>query len=112
MHSAKSVMRRLISALLLCLARQQLCVCRLPQYCVGYAMLLHPNVSRGVAQRQANKTITLASYLSEQGSACNVAGIVANLCAGIAKYCPGAWVAIISNPVNSTVPIAAEVFKK
>ncbi|CAL5229306.1 g12607 [Coccomyxa viridis] len=40
------------------------------------------------------------------------AGIVANLCAGIAKYCPGAWVAIISNPVNSTVPIAAEVFKK
>lgn len=30
----------------------------------------------------------------------------------IAKYCPEAWVAIISNPVNSTVPIAAEVFKK
>lgn len=30
----------------------------------------------------------------------------------IAKYCPDAWVAIISNPVNSTVPIAAEVFKK
>ena len=40
------------------------------------------------------------------------AGIVQGLCEGIAKYCPKAWVAIISNPVNSTVPIAAEVFKK
>ncbi|CAL8464917.1 g4452 [Coccomyxa elongata] len=40
------------------------------------------------------------------------AGIVRDLCAAIAKYCPEAWVAIISNPVNSTVPIAAEVFKK
>ena len=40
------------------------------------------------------------------------AGIVQTLCEGIAKYCPNAWVAIISNPVNSTVPIAAEVFKK
>jgi malate dehydrogenase len=40
------------------------------------------------------------------------AGIVQTLCEGIAKYCPKAWVAIISNPVNSTVPIAAEVFKR
>jgi malate dehydrogenase len=39
-------------------------------------------------------------------------GIVRDLCVGIAKYCPTAWVAIISNPVNSTVPIAAEVFKR
>ncbi|WP_457831907.1 lactate/malate family dehydrogenase [Staphylococcus aureus] len=38
--------------------------------------------------------------------------MVRDLCAAIAKYCPKAWVAIISNPVNSTVPIAAEVFKK
>ena len=30
----------------------------------------------------------------------------------IAKHCPKAIVNIISNPVNSTVPIAAEVFKK
>ena len=30
----------------------------------------------------------------------------------MAKYCPQAWVTIISNPVNSTVPIAAEVFKR
>lgn len=28
------------------------------------------------------------------------------------QVCPTAWVAIITNPVNSTVPIAAEVFKK
>lgn len=37
------------------------------------------------------------------------AGIVKTLCDGVAKHCPDAWVAIISNPVNSTVPIAAEV---
>ena len=40
------------------------------------------------------------------------AGIVKALCEAIAKNCPKAWVAIISNPVNSTVPIAAEVFKR
>merc|ERR1712072_1210079 len=32
--------------------------------------------------------------------------------AGAAKVCPDAMVGIISNPVNSTVPIAAEVYKK
>lgn len=40
------------------------------------------------------------------------AGIVKTLCLGIAKCCPKAIVNLISNPVNSTVPIAAEVFKK
>ncbi|KAF8411026.1 hypothetical protein HHK36_003565 [Tetracentron sinense] len=40
------------------------------------------------------------------------AGIVKSLCTAIAKYCPNALVTMISNPVNSTVPIAAEVFKK
>lgn len=40
------------------------------------------------------------------------AGIVKGLCEAIAKHCPKALVNIISNPVNSTVPIAAEVFKK
>ncbi|XP_004288300.1 PREDICTED: malate dehydrogenase, glyoxysomal [Fragaria vesca subsp. vesca] len=40
------------------------------------------------------------------------AGIVRTLCEGIAKCCPNAVVNLISNPVNSTVPIAAEVFKK
>ncbi|KAH8494159.1 hypothetical protein POPTR_011G096300v4 [Populus trichocarpa] len=40
------------------------------------------------------------------------AGIVKGLCQAIAKYCPHALVNMISNPVNSTVPIAAEVFKK
>lgn len=40
------------------------------------------------------------------------AGIVRTLCEGIAKSCPNAIVNLISNPVNSTVPIAAEVFKK
>ncbi|WCJ18123.1 Malate dehydrogenase glyoxysomal [Euphorbia peplus] len=40
------------------------------------------------------------------------AGIVRTLCEGIARCCPRAVVNLISNPVNSTVPIAAEVFKK
>ncbi|KAL2522434.1 putative malate dehydrogenase [Forsythia ovata] len=40
------------------------------------------------------------------------AGIVKTLCEGIAKCCPKAIINLISNPVNSTVPIAAEVFKK
>lgn len=30
----------------------------------------------------------------------------------MAKDCPRAFVCVISNPVNSTVPIVAEVFKK
>uniref|UniRef100_A0A251SUB8 Malate dehydrogenase n=1 Tax=Helianthus annuus TaxID=4232 RepID=A0A251SUB8_HELAN len=40
------------------------------------------------------------------------AGIVKTLCEGIGMCCPNAIVNLISNPVNSTVPIAAEVFKK
>ncbi|CAL9755333.1 unnamed protein product [Musa acuminata subsp. burmannicoides] len=40
------------------------------------------------------------------------AGIVKSLCTAISKYCPNAVVTMISNPVNSTVPIASEVFKK
>merc|ERR1739848_212984 len=40
------------------------------------------------------------------------ASIVATLAKACATHCPEAWVGIISNPVNSTVPIAAEVFKR
>ncbi|KAF8485483.1 malate dehydrogenase [Gautieria morchelliformis] len=40
------------------------------------------------------------------------AGIVRDLATGIATTCPKAFVLVISNPVNSTVPIVAEVFKK
>ncbi|CAN1777385.1 Malate dehydrogenase 1, peroxisomal [Linum perenne] len=40
------------------------------------------------------------------------AGIVKTLSEAVAKCSPNAIVNIISNPVNSTVPIAAEVFKK
>lgn len=39
------------------------------------------------------------------------AGIVKNLIGTGAKVCPGACFAIVTNPVNSTVPIAAEVLK-
>lgn len=40
------------------------------------------------------------------------ATIVAKLAQACAKNCPEAFLAIISNPVNSTVPIVSEVFKK
>ena len=39
-------------------------------------------------------------------------GIVRDLVAAAADACPGALLNIISNPVNSTVPIAAEILKK
>ena len=31
---------------------------------------------------------------------------------GCAKFCPTAFIAVISNPVNSTVPIVAETMKQ
>ncbi|KAF9353969.1 hypothetical protein BGX26_008274 [Mortierella sp. AD094] len=40
------------------------------------------------------------------------AGIVRDLAEGVVKNCPGAHVLVISNPVNSTVPIVCEVLKK
>src|SRR4051794_11808540 len=39
------------------------------------------------------------------------AGIVRDLVTGVAEHCPNAFLLIISNPVNSTVPIAAEILK-
>lgn len=40
------------------------------------------------------------------------AGIVKTLVEAVAENCPDAFIHIISNPVNSTVPIAAEVLKQ
>jgi len=40
------------------------------------------------------------------------AGIIRDLAVAVAKYAPKAFVLIISNPVNSTVPIVVEIFKK
>ena len=40
------------------------------------------------------------------------ASIVANLAKAAAEVAPNAMLAIISNPVNSTVPIASEIYKK
>lgn len=40
------------------------------------------------------------------------AGIVKNLIEKVAAACPQACIGIITNPVNTTVPIAAEVLKK
>ncbi|MFY8351958.1 malate dehydrogenase [Pseudoalteromonas sp. SSM20] len=40
------------------------------------------------------------------------ASIIKTLAEGIVKNCPKALVGVITNPVNGTVPIVAEVFKK
>ncbi|XP_053563392.1 malate dehydrogenase, mitochondrial [Bombina bombina] len=40
------------------------------------------------------------------------ASIVASLTEACAKYCPEAMICVIANPVNSTIPITSEVFKK
>lgn len=39
------------------------------------------------------------------------AGVVRDIAEAAAKACPKAFLAIITNPVNSTVPIASEVYK-
>jgi len=39
-------------------------------------------------------------------------GIVKGLIESIAKNCPTAIIALITNPVNSVIPVAAEVLKK
>ena len=69
----------------------------------------------GLPKEWVVDTATNKSYsklLPSQCVAFVTAGIVRDLAAGVAEYCPKALVAIISNPVNSTVPIAAEVFKR
>ncbi|ELW56437.1 Malate dehydrogenase, mitochondrial [Tupaia chinensis] len=40
------------------------------------------------------------------------ATIVATLAAACAQHCPEAMICVIANPVNSTIPITSEVFKK
>ncbi|KAF9432720.1 hypothetical protein BGZ76_010423, partial [Entomortierella beljakovae] len=40
------------------------------------------------------------------------AGIVRDLAQACAEHCPRAFILVISNPVNSTVPIVCEVLKK
>lgn len=40
------------------------------------------------------------------------AGIVAGLAEAVAKHAPKAFVLVISNPVNSTVPVVVEILKK
>jgi len=40
------------------------------------------------------------------------AGIVSTLVEGCAMYCPHAFIAIVTNPVNSMVPLASEVLKR
>jgi malate dehydrogenase len=48
---------------------------------------------------------------ADEGQKVN-AGICATLASAIAKACPKAFILVISNPVNSTVPVFAETLKK
>ncbi|VDN33834.1 unnamed protein product [Dibothriocephalus latus] len=40
------------------------------------------------------------------------ASVIAELSLACAKHCPEAMICVVTNPVNSTVPIAAEMFKR
>ena len=40
------------------------------------------------------------------------AGIVRDLAAAVGRHCPAAFLAVISNPVNATVPVAAETLRQ
>ncbi|XP_024973689.1 malate dehydrogenase, glyoxysomal-like isoform X4 [Cynara cardunculus var. scolymus] len=68
-------------------------------------------IARISAHLNPNKS-QVRGFLGPQQLENALTGIVKTLCEGIAKCCPKAIVNVISNPVNSTVPIAAEVFKK
>ncbi len=49
---------------------------------------------------------------SDHGRQNTNASIVRDLASAVADHCPKAMICIISNPVNSTVPIFAEVLKQ
>jgi len=40
------------------------------------------------------------------------AGVISDLANGIAHFCPQALVCVVTNPVNSTLPVAVEVLKR
>jgi malate dehydrogenase len=58
----------------------------------------------GVPERHIPLLITISRQIN--------AGIIRDLATGIATTCPKAFILVISNPVNSTVPVVAEVLKK
>lgn len=60
----------------------------------------------------AQAYITPSTHLKADRPPQTNASIVRDLSKAVAEYCPKAFVGIISNPVNSTVPISAEVLKK
>ena len=83
------------------------CVCTWPPSCVrGWqALPCLPFATRRAHLSHPPPTPPLARP-------CAAASIVAELAAACAKVCPKAHMLIIANPVNSTVPITAEIFKK
>ena len=62
---------------------------------------------------------TISSYVQSHGALRTCAdgqntnaSIVRDLAVACAEHCPNAYIGIIANPVNSTVPIWAEVYKQ
>ena len=76
----------------------------------------HPNTSQHHHKSQITLFFTFFHFFQPGMTRDDLfntnAGIVKTLVEGCAKFCPTAVIAIVSNPVNSTVPIAAEVLKK
>lgn len=50
--------------------------------------------------------------MSREDLFCTNAKVVQELAAGCGEVCPEALLAIVTNPVNSTVPVASEVMKR
>ncbi|KAG8100914.1 hypothetical protein GUJ93_ZPchr0163g22911 [Zizania palustris] len=69
-----------------------------------------PGVAADVSH--INSRALVKGFVGDERLGDALEGSDVGLCTAISKYCPDAVVNMISNPVNSTVPIAAELFKK
>lgn len=87
-----------------CVASYLLCMkCRdLSRDTYMHASLRRPSTTSGIARKPGMSRDDLFNIN---------AGIIANLAVGVAKVCPKAFILVVTNPVNSTVPIVSEVLK-
>ncbi|KAK6916252.1 Lactate/malate dehydrogenase, N-terminal [Dillenia turbinata] len=69
-----------------------------------------PSVTADIGHMDTSAVVR--GFLAAIAGECSTGMDLVIIPAGISKCCPNAIVNLISNPVNSTVPIAAEVFKK
>jgi len=91
--------------------------CDLSHINTGSSVRGYTGEEMGLAMKDADMVIIPAGVPRKPGMTrddlFNInAGIVANIARTAANVCPHAYFLIISNPVNSTVPIFAEILKK